>query len=774
MRLIITEKYNAAEKIASILCPGRPNRTSVNDVPVFKWDDYRVMGLAGHIVETDFTDEHEDWNETHPKELVTADIVKQPSKQNLVTAVKQLGKQADEVIIATDFDREGELIGTEAYELVESVNNSVTPNRALFSSLTPNEVQSAFNDTSTIDRELAAAGEARQRIDLRWGASLTRYLTLVAERNDGIISVGRVQTPTLKIVVDREREIQGFDPDPYWEIYTTFTKPATTQDFDAQFYYYDEDDTQTERVWDETRATRIETSISNAMKATVDSVETTTRSDNPPIPFNTTEFIKAANAIDFDAEPAMDIAESLYDEGYITYPRTDNTVYADDMDTDSILESLSGIKQLHDDADSILSQDTLSPTEGDDETTDHPPIHPTTTTPSQNAVSDDEWEIYELVARRFLATFAAAATWERERIDITVDEHRHKTSGKKLVDPGYHAVYPYFDTDESNVPDLTEGDVLQVKRVEREDKETQPPNRYGQSRLIEKMESEGLGTKSTRHRTIEKLFDRGYLHGSPPKPTELAMVVIDTIESNAPDIASTEMTSQLEDDMAAIADGEKGYMTVTNNSKQVLTDVFESLMENKSEIKETLQQHIETTDDAEPTAEDAVGECGECGGLLVPVSFEDSQFISCSEYPECENTYPLPNKGRVHLLDEECDTHGFVKVKMIAGSQTHVFGCPACQAEKAANAEQQRVGDCVECGDGELVVKLLGSGTKLVGCDSYPDCEFGVPVPSNGDVVVLDAECDTHGVCEIQIESAAYDDPWELGCPICNYESYSG
>ncbi len=770
MDLIISEKYNAAERIANILADGNPRRRTVSGTPIFEWGSTKCVGLAGHVVEVDFKDEYNDWNAVPPSALIDADITKTASKPGIVSAVKTLAADADRVIIATDYDREGELIGKEALELARDVNPDVPVSRARFSSLTTNEVETAFNNLEEIDFNLAAAGEARQVIDLRWGASLTRFLTLAVNRGD-LISVGRVQTPTLKLLVDREREIENFDPDDYWELTADLRAPPDGDTFEGQYFYLDNDGNEAERLWDESRARAVYSTLDQAFKATVSSVTESTRRDNPPIPFNTTEFIKAANAIGFDAKPAMNIAEELYDEGHITYPRTDNTVYPDDLEPGRLLAVLRSERSLRDDVDSILSQDELEPTRGDQETTDHPPIHPTSDMPARADLSTDEWRIYELVVRRFLATYAPHAVWNRLRIDVDVKGHSLKANGRRLAEPGYHAVYPYFDTDETEVPVVSEGDMLQVGEVRFEEKQTQPPNRYGQSRLIEKMESLGLGTKATRHNTIDKLYDREYITNNPPRPTSVAEALIDAVEEYATAISTPDMTAELEDDMSLIADGGASFDEVTRASRAMLRDVFDALESAEAEIGDTIRAEIAPVE--EPDEEDAVGDCPKCGEWLLPREAESgSKFIGCNGYPDCEYTLPLPNKGRVHLLDDVCQDHGLQKVKMIAGKKTHVFGCPQCKQNEADDTDDRVIGDCPECRDGELAIKRVQTGSRLVGCLEYPSCSYSLPLPRDGEIEITESLCDQHSLPELQVIQDDSQSPWELGCPICNYESF--
>ncbi|WP_435345618.1 DNA topoisomerase I [Haloarchaeobius sp. HRN-SO-5] len=769
MELIVTEKDNAARRIADILSGGSASAERENGVNVYRWGGKRCVGLSGHVVGVDFPPEYNDWRDVEPHELIDAEIQKKPTKENIVATLRLLARRADRVTIATDFDREGELIGKEAYEIVREVNDDVPIDRVRYSSITEREVTEAFADPDELDFDLAAAGEARQVIDLVWGAALTRFLSLSARQlGEDFISVGRVQSPTLKLIVDREREIEAFDPEDYWELFADLKPADEDASFEAQYFYLDEDDNEAERVWDEDVADAVYESLSTAASATVTDVDRRTRTDSPPAPFNTTQFIRAAGSLGYSAKRAMSIAEDLYTAGYITYPRTDNTVYPDDLNEEDLLDEFVGHSELGESAEELLELDDIEPTRGDEETTDHPPIHPTGEIPVRGSdVNDDEWEVYELVVRRFYATVAEAAKWEHLKVVAEVGDHRLKANGKRLVKPGYHDVYPYYSTNESYVPDVTVDQELAIEEVRLEDKQTQPPRRYGQSRLIETMEKMGIGTKATRHETIEKLYDRGYIENDPPRPTALAEAVVEAAETFADRIVSEEMTAQLEADMDRIAKGEVSYDEVTDESREMLDAVFEELRESGDDIGDHLQKSLK--------ADKRVGPCPECGDdLLVRRSRRGSYFIGCNGYPDCEYTLPLPSTGKPLITDTVCEKHDMHEVKMLAGRQTFVHGCPRCKAEEAG--EGPGIGPCPDCGEehgGELAVKTLRNGSRLVGCKRYPDCDYSVPLPRRGTIEVQDEVCDEHGVHELHV---TYDDedrePWELGCPICNYREY--
>ncbi|ACV12892.1 DNA topoisomerase I [Halorhabdus utahensis DSM 12940] len=781
MRLIVTEKDNAARRIAEILSDDSASGERRNGVNVYKWGGQRVVGLSGHVVGVDFPPEYAEWRDVEPAELIDADVVTTPTRENIVATLRSLARKADEVVIATDYDREGELIGKEAYELIREETDAPVE-RVRFSSITEREVQKAFENPDEIDFDLAAAGEARQIVDLIWGAALTRFLSLSAKQlGNDFISVGRVQSPTLKLIVDREREIEAFDPDDYWEILADLAKDG--QGFEAQ-YFYDDDGSEAERVWDEAAAEAAYADLSESGTATVTEVRRRTRTDDPPAPFNTTAFISAASSLGYSAQRAMSLAEELYTDGYLTYPRTDNTVYPDDLDPEELLGAFEGSYEFGDDAASLLDQDEIEPTRGETESTDHPPIHPTGELPDRDEVGADAWEIYELVVRRFFATVAEPATWAHLRVVAEAAGRSLKANGKRLLEEGYHAVYPYSSAGETFVPEVSEGDKLSIDAVELEAKQTQPPRRYGQSRLIQHMEEMGIGTKATRHNIVEKLYDRGYVEDDPPRPTKLAEAVVSAAEEYADHVVSEEMTAQLEADMTAIAEGEATLEEVTAESREMLGEIFEELRESRTEIGEFLQESLK--------ADRTLGPCPECGeDLLVRRSRQGSYFVGCDGFPECRFTLPLPSTGEPQVTDETCEDHDLRHVKMLAGRDTFVHGCPRCKAEAADESEDEVIGHCPECGDsaapegqrneggeaaegegGKLAIKHLRSGSRLVGCTRYPDCDYSLPLPRRGEIVVTDERCEDHDLPHIEIHDGDDDDPWELGCPICNYEEF--
>lgn len=657
MHLIITEKHDAAKRIAAILSDKKPKRERINGVDTYVFNGTKVMGLSGHIVEVDFPKDYNNWQKTDLKDLVQAEVEIKPTHRNITTALRKLGKEAESLTIATDYDREGELIGVEALDIIKKVNKKIAADRVRYSTITAEEITKAFSKPSEIDFNLAASGESRQIIDLIWGAVLTRFISLSAGRlGNKFLSVGRVQSPTLALIVNREKERDVFVPVPYWELYATL---ANGGEFIAQH--------KKGRFLDKDEADSIKEKLGET--GTVKAIKRGKRTERTPIPFNTTEFLRAASNIGITAANAMRIAESLYVNGFISYPRTDNTVYPATLDTKGIIRSFLNT-DFHKYAEKLLSG-KLSPSRGKKETTDHPPIHPATPV-KRSQLKDDEWKIYELVVRRFFATFAGPTEWETMTVTVDISEEDFGANGARLKDPGWRWYYSYNMPEDRILPDLEEGQVLKVKKTELVGKETQPPSRYGQGHLIKIMEDLGLGTKSTRHEIISKLYGRAYVHGNPLQPTKTAYAVVEALENYANTITDPEMTSKLETDMDRIAEGEITLDYVIKESRDMLDEVFMDLDRNKELITETLKSGL--------YEDRIIGVCKKCSSdLIVRKSKKGSRFIGCSGYPDCDFSLPLPRTGQIVVTDKQCKDHSIYRIKIInKGKRPWDVGCPHC------------------------------------------------------------------------------------------------
>lgn len=641
MRLIICEKENAAKRVSEILSEGRARKEKRGRVSVYSFDwegmESHTIGLRGHILNLDFPDRFNNWSSVDPRTLIDVEPIKKLSNRSIGNVLKGLSRRSEEVIVATDFDREGELIGSEAVEFFLGPGRIENVKRAHFSSLTRDEILESFSRPQRIDTNLVNAAETRQTIDLVWGATLTRFISLAAGRlGHEFLSLGRVQTPTLSLLVDREKEIKGFVPRPYWTVEGEFSREGEV--FRGHHTAGD--------IFDREKANAIYDSVKGAGEGTILSVKGKERLDRPPHPFNTTTFLKAANSLGLTASRAMSIAEDLYTSGYISYPRTDNTVYPKGLDLRGTVVKLDyhPYKEI---CGEILSRGQLTPTRGSKQTTDHPPIYPTEYA-TKAKLASDRWKVYDLVVRRFFATLMEPARVHVRSVRIDVNGEVFSSSGITVLDAGWRRAYHYSRVTEIPLPDLAEKEIVQVTGMDLNSKETKPPNRYSQGSLIQEMERLGLGTKSTRHEIIQKLYDRRYVEDSPPRPTLSGEVLISCLQDHSPMITKHEMTSKLEEDMASISSEELTMEEVVEESRAMLRSILEALEKEKEDIGKELKQAL--------NEQDVVGKCPRCNNdLLLARSKWGKRYIRCSKAPGCSRSYPLPQRGRIGFTDESCE-----------------------------------------------------------------------------------------------------------------------
>ena len=679
MHLIVTEKNIAARRIAAILAPKNPKKDRVSGVDVYRYEtgsdgdrqETVVIGLSGHIVGIDFPKEYNNWQKVDARALIDADIITTPINRKIATALRSLGKEASRVTIATDYDREGELIGVEALNIIRQVNSDIPFDRVRYSAIIPKAIEIAFSNPTNVDFNLADAGHSRQVIDLVWGAALTRYISLAAGRlGKMFLSVGRVQSPTLSLIVDKEKQRSVFVPTSYWEIHAELENEKG-ETFSAQH--------STRRFLNKEEATMAFKKLGK--QAELREIETGKRTDHPPTPFNTTGFISAANSIGLSPANAMRIAESLYTNGYISYPRTDNTVYPDTLDLRAQIEIFKE-GYFRDYSNALLEKPELIPTRGKKETTDHPPIFPASLA-KESDLKEEEWKVYELVVRRFFATFAGPSEWETMRLKLDINGEEFRASGARLVEPGWRWYYPYNAPEDRVLPELRKGEFLKVIKKEMLDRETQPPGRYGQGRLIKIMEELGLGTKATRHEIISKLYSRAYIHGNPVQPTNTSFAVIDALEKYSATITKPDMTKLLEENMDKIAEGKTREASVLEESREMLKQVFSELDNNREKIVESLQAGLRE--------DKIIGNCLECGSeLMIRRSKRGSRFIGCTNYPNCTFSLPLPKSGQIIVTDKFCGTHGMHHIRIInLGKRAWDLGCPQCNFIEWQKAQQE-------------------------------------------------------------------------------------
>lgn len=726
MRLIVTEKNSSAKKIAEVLgAPsGGPKEDKTYKVPFYTWTDpdggeQMTIGLKGHVLGPAFPEGYSNWQKTDLHDLIDAKLIKEPTDKNVVKAIRKMAKGADELVIATDFDREGELIGLEALEEMLDANPALGSRedteagtlkvlRARYSATTKEELLRAFDELDYLSYPLANAGAARQDIDLLWGATLTRAVSLATRRfGSNFLSVGRVQSPTLGLIVEREMERRAHVPKPFWEVFARFEHP------DGSFEAHHSVD----KFWEKAEADAALAGTSSP--GTVKSVTARKNTRRPPTPYNTTAFsTDASSRLGITPASAMRIAEDLYMDGFISYPRTDNTVYPPSLPVRELIGSLTRIKEFSA-ASGLAGLAELKPTRGKKETTDHPPIYPTQAI-HPGALDGSKKRVYELVVRRFLATFSPPMITESTRADIEAGDQTYFVRGSVVVDPGYAAIYTYARSADEEIPALKEGQSLELAAARESEeegganpwqigKETQPPSRISQAKLIEMMEERGLGTKATRADIIQKLFDRGYVYGNPPVPTETGVSLYEAFKSYVPAMATPEMTAQLEAEMDRIAQGDMTKGAVVGDSRELLHKTWTEIDGSREDLAKVVWKGMDEDRILGPckVCEEA-GRTKEDGSpnmlRIIRAKKSGKRFVGCSGWKaeaepddpnSCDQTFPLPQRGDVFRLEERCsicDRTPRLKVQPFRGRPWNLClndDCESMQEMKKRRAERE-------------------------------------------------------------------------------------
>ena len=673
---MVGEKPKVTSKIANALgdYSMRENRGVKNYI--IETDERRliVAPAVGHIFNLDQVSEGWDypvfdveWEPTF-ETSDSADYMKK-----YYNNLKDQLEKADTYINACDFDLEGSVIGANVIKQITDAPDEKIK-RMKFSTLTQNDLREAYDNLEEFDRGMTSAGIARHILDYYYGVNVSRALMQAVRENDRYktLSTGRVQGPTLKVLADKEKEIMEFEPDPYWEI------TLQHQEFKAKFK--DNEKEEPARIWEEDKANQIFSTVKGESETKVRDIKINNYKHNPPIPFNLTGLQKEASS-QFNLSPkkTQSIAQSLYEDSLISYPRTESQKLPPKLGYKNLLNKLKSQEKYEDLAQKVLKKeqsDNLYTRQGKKEDDAHPAIHPTGKHPSN--LSKMERKVYDLIVKRFFAVFGEAA--KRQSLTMTLDVLGYGFEAKSKVTKQrnwFNLYDPYVNVEEADLPEVEEGEKLEVSEFNLDDKETKPPRRYSQSRIVSELEKRNLGTKATRASTIDRLYDRNYIEESPIEVTDLGLTIINTLEKHAADVLSEELTRSFEEKMDSIKQGDKTSEKVVSEAQQELKDTLNKFKKDEQEIGAELVKTI----DKERKRQRKLGECQECeDGTLKIIKNNGSRFVGCSNYPDCENSFPLPNNGDINSMDEKCGECGNPKIYVSRNSGNDYNMCiyPEC------------------------------------------------------------------------------------------------
>ena len=674
--LIITEKPQAALKISSAL--GKTKKSNLQKIPYYEVNrdgkNIVVACAVGHL----FTLKQN----TTGSDIPVFDISWVPNymaRKNDFTkryydVLSKLAKKAGSITVATDYDVEGEVIGL---NVVRFICGQKDANRMKFSTLTDKELNKSYDEKSqSLNWGQAIAGETRHYLDWIYGINLSRALmnSLKSIGKFKIMSIGRVQGPTLKLIVEKEKKIQAFKSEPYWQVFITVK---------------DSEEVELKHIKDISK--KDELKKFEKLEGKEIQLDTSKREQliPPNPPFNLTNLQTEAYSFHgITPSRTLQIAQSLYLGGLISYPRTSSQKLPDSIGYGEILKKLSkkyNVKQL------ITKK---KPLEGKKSDPAHPSIYPTGQENNQ-ALSEEEEKIYKLIEKRFLSLFCDDAIIDNKRIKGEIDSLKFSTSGSSIRKKSWMEIYP-IKLKEREIPDLN--GVFKILKQRIEEKQTQPPKRYSPASIISTLEKKDLGTKATRSSILETLYSRDYVRERSIEATPLGMSLIETLEKYSPIITDEKLTRSIEKETELIQKSEKDFEKkeekVLEKVRKSITEIAKQFKKNEEKIgKELLDANINLTE--QKRIENTLNLCPVCkkGNLAITYSKKTRRyFVACNAYPDCKTTFSLPPNGLLKKSGKDCEDCGFPMIIRISKGRRPWEFCfnPKCVKNKERIEEYEK------------------------------------------------------------------------------------
>ncbi len=648
-KLVIAEKPSVALRLALSLGNQKPDRKIINGVSYYELqsgsDKLFIVAAVGHL----FTIREKGSS----RKLPVFDIEWAPSymvskgsyfTKKYLDTILAIGKNCSAFINACDYDIEGSVIGTNIIKFVSNgnVNSEVKDGNAFrmkFSTTTTEDLVNAYNNISGLDIRNFDAGEARHTLDWIWGINFSRALmySLASKSQRKIISIGRVQGPTLAILVKREKEIKEFVPKPYWEVYA-LVKGVEFINLLGKI--------------ESREGVEAILSKSKGSEGVVESVVVKENRVRPYPPFDLTSLqVEASHAFGMDPSRTLSIAQSLYEHAYISYPRTSSQKLPPTLNLPNIIGMLSKNKKYSEIAEYLMKNSMYKPAEGYKEDEAHPAIFPTGVMPK--ALSNEEEKVYDLITRRFLACFGNSAVVELTNVTVRISDWKYGAEGKRVLDKGWISIYePYIKVEQKQLPKFEQGERVKVEKLHSKELKTKPPNRYSKASLIATLERKELGTKATRAEIIDTLFKRGYIKNPGRiEVTAFGMGIYDALSEYFADILDENLTRKLEEDMENISRGKTTKQQVIEEGKEIVAKLILKFKENEGKIGTALAESLKSSE-----ASNVLGKCPKCGGdLVIRHSKAGKSFVGCSNWPKCTVTYSLPQNALIVPTKKVCE-----------------------------------------------------------------------------------------------------------------------
>jgi DNA topoisomerase-1 len=687
--LIITEKPDAARRIAQALdIKEKPQEAREKGVPYFiaqRDKSLIVVPAVGHLYTVAQSKGRRrrypvfdyKWVPRYEAEKNAQNI------RNWIDTISHLAENTSEFIDACDYDLEGSLIGYSILRYACFGKESIAK-RMRYSTLTKAELEKAYKKPlDHLDFALIEAGLTRHEVDWLYGINLSRALTQAAKRSTGryaTLSTGRVQGPTLRFLVAREREIKCYVPTPYWSIHAKVR--INGKIFEAEYEKkVIEAKIEAEKILQKCKG----------KSGVIAQVEIRKNPLAPPVPFDLGALqAEAYRLFGYSPSRTSSVAQRLYLDALISYPRTSSQKLPPNIGYRRILNGLKNEPAYSKLAQELLSIKVLKPHEGKREDPAHPAIYPTGNL-SERILDASERKVWDLIVRRFMAVFGELALKQSMQIFINVDGHQFLLHGAQVLFEGWMRFYkPYMYSKDVALPSLKEGEKIDVTRIYSGDKFTLPPPRYNPSTLLKKMEKEGIGTKATRAEIIETLYNRKYITDERITVTDLGYDVTEILHKYCPSLISVKLTRDLEEKMGRIQRREERRGNVLRETIAYLKLLLEDFKGKEEEVGEALSDALRKIRIQERT----VGDCPVCktGKLMIFYSRKTGKrFIGCTNHfkSQCKTAMPLPQSGLIKPTGRKCKACGWpiIMVKFKGRRPWQFCINPTCPGKK----EQKRL-----------------------------------------------------------------------------------
>jgi len=641
--LVITEKPQAAGKIAAALSNGKDKKINKpGGVSYYELErngkQIIITNAVGHLFSVSQTIKGTGYPIFDIGWFPNFEVRKNDFTRKYYNIISKLAKNASEVVVATDFDVEGEVIG---YNIIRFITNQKDAKRMKFSALTAGEVQKAYDNAQpTIEWGQAIAGETRHFLDWLYGINLSRAL-MHAMKTTGkfkIMSIGRVQGPTLHLIVNKEKQINKFKPTPYWQIFITVNDKINTLELK-----HNKDITKKEEleIFKKLKDKKVEVTTKKTQQTLT-----------PPAPFDlTTLQTEAYKFHGITPTYTLQSAQKLYLAGLISYPRTSSQKIPEEMKPNEILDKLK--KKFP-----KFTQHTTrkKPIEGNKSDPAHPAIIPTGT---YNKLEGYDEKIYNLILKRFISCYCDDAQLENKRISTEIDNLKFATKGMEILQPGWMNVYP-IKMEEKEIKDM--GGPATIEKVKIEEKETKPPKRFSPASILRELEKRNLGTKATRANILETLYKRNYVKDKSIKATELGMRLIGSLEKHSPIIIDEKLTREIEKDMDKIRsskhDLKNKQNTTIKKAEKALTAISKDFKKQEIEIGKELIKANEALYAQQAEDNNLHIPCPSCKKGEITIKYTPrfrSHFLACTAYPDCRQTFPLPSQSTITKTNKICE-----------------------------------------------------------------------------------------------------------------------